>query len=170
VLLFCMLQQETALSACQDGPDAPPTQCTLAWQFSFSATETEHNMPGQQMLQCPVLLLNSEHAHADAHFALWWWLLHDGHASGSPISCTPDFFNGAGCTCEVEGQQLVPPGTLAPAGTVTSASHATKWTCDWPNGMSPAAAEAANVRMNVRIAAGVITPWVCVFLVWQLYR
>jgi hypothetical protein len=145
----------------------------LAQQFSFSASEIEHNMPGQEGPQCPQLLLNygGEALEPEAHTALWWWLLHDDHAYSSKTTCTPDFFNAAGCACEVEGQQVVPPATsTATAAAAATNSRTALWTCDWPDGMSPAAAQAANFRMNVRIAAGVVTPWVFVFLAWRVYR
>jgi hypothetical protein len=145
----------------------------LVQQFSLSPTAVEHNMPGQERLHCPQLLLHngSSPLQSDAHTALWWWLLHDHHASGSSVTCTPDFFNGVGCTCEMEGQQLVPPpSSNAAAAAGDSHSRDAVWTCDYPNGMSPAAAEAANLRMNVNIAAAVIAPWAFVFLVWRLYR
>jgi hypothetical protein len=130
-------------------------------------------MPGQERLQCPQLLLHngSKPLPSDAHSALWWWLLHGHDASASSVTCTPNFFNGVGCTCEVQGQHLVPPAISAAAAAGSSSySRDAVWTCDYPDGMSPAAADAANLRMNVRISAAVISPWAFVFLGWLAYR
>lgn len=205
--------QNTSLITCQNeapvpvATGTPSDSCILPSQFMFALEESTCTMPGQEGLQCPKLLLASSRSSDPSNQppgvqstdrgqqsqgpALWWWLLNsEGSSPGdSRVVASPSFFRAAGCTCEAQGQLLVPPSTCTAAQSSSNSSSSSTcaaaessssssrsgfqnhiWTCEWPDGFSPEAARHFKKDMVISSSLAIVLPWVALLVGWWVYR
>jgi hypothetical protein len=115
-LAFACQLQATNLSACQSsaapipGDPSSTGTCQLSSAFNLSQTFSS-SLPFQTGLSCPAVMLTatSMGSTAPSGFTQLWALFQQNNVIGRSdvVSCSPTFFNAAGCTCDIQQQRVV---------------------------------------------------------------